>query len=75
MWVNKLASHQCGVVPIVDHEVGIEKQFFAVNADMVALSKIDIRKLLAVSVTHDEAVGRDFGSPGRREAARCHSGN
>jgi hypothetical protein len=24
------------IVPVVDHEVGIEKQFFAVNADMVA---------------------------------------
>src|SRR5215471_8631859 len=24
------------VVPVIDHEVGIEKQFFAVNPDMVA---------------------------------------
>jgi hypothetical protein len=32
----------------------------------------DTDKLLTVSVPHNETVGREFGRPGRREAAACH---
>ena len=34
--------------------------------------EIDVRKLLSVSVTHDETVGRYFSRPGRGEAAGGH---
>ena len=33
---------------------------------------IDVGELLTVRVTHDEAVWRDLGGPGRREAAGTH---
>jgi len=37
-------------------------------ADLRFILEIDISKLLPVGVTHDEAVGRDFGSPRGRES-------